>query len=70
MGLCSAAWPRRAADLVVLNGKVLTVDAALRTAEAVAIRDGVLTFIVGTNEQARPLVGPKTRVIDADGPRR
>jgi predicted amidohydrolase YtcJ len=54
------------ADLVVLNGKVLTVDPAFRTAEAVAIRDGVFV-VVGTNEQARALVGPNTRVIDAAG---
>jgi predicted amidohydrolase YtcJ len=67
LGLSSAAWPATApADLVVIGGKVLTVDAALRTAEAVAIRDGVFV-LVGTNEQAKGLVGPKTRVIDAGG---
>ena len=54
------------ADLVVLNGKVLTVDAAFRVAEAVAIRDGVFV-LVGTSAQARALVGPRTRVVDAAG---
>jgi len=54
------------ADLVVLNGKVLTVDAAFRVAEAAAVRDGVFV-LVGTSEEARTLVGPKTRVIDAQG---
>jgi predicted amidohydrolase YtcJ len=54
------------ADLVVLDGKVLTVDADFRVAEAVAIRDGRFV-LVGTNEQARALVGTATRVIDAGG---
>jgi len=54
------------ADLVVLNGRVLTVDAAFRVAEAVAIRDGVFV-LVGTSAQARALVGPRTRVVDAAG---
>ena len=67
LGLSSAAWPATApADLVVLNGKVLTVDAAFRVAEAAAIRDGVFV-LVGTNEQARTLVGAHTRVVDAGG---
>src|SRR3981081_4387133 len=54
------------ADLVVLDGKVLTVDAAFRVAEAVAIRDGVFV-LVGTSAQARALVGARTRAVDAAG---
>jgi predicted amidohydrolase YtcJ len=54
------------ADLVVLNGKVLTVDPAFRIAEAVAVRDGRIV-LVGTSEEARKLVGPDTRLIDAGG---
>jgi predicted amidohydrolase YtcJ len=66
--LCaSAAFAAEApADLVVLNGKVLTVDARFRVAEAAAIRDGVFVR-VGTNEEVRALAGEKTRVIDAGG---
>src|SRR5204862_6545556 len=56
----------RSADLVVLGAKVLTVDRTLSVAEAVAVRDGVFT-LVGTSAQARALVGPATRVIDAAG---
>lgn len=60
-------WPATVpADLVVLNGKVVTVDADFRVSRAVAIRDG-LFVLVGTNEQARALVGETTRVIDAGG---
>jgi predicted amidohydrolase YtcJ len=54
------------ADLVVLNGKVLTVDPAFSVAEAVAIRGGTIV-LVGTTEAARRLVGKGTRVIDAGG---
>jgi predicted amidohydrolase YtcJ len=61
-----AATAPPAADLVVVNGKVLTVDAAFRVVEAVAIREG-LFVLAGTNGQARALVGPATRVIDAGG---
>ena len=54
------------ADLVVRNGKVLTVDAKFTTAEAVAVRDGVFVK-VGTDADVKPLIGDKTRVIDAGG---
>jgi predicted amidohydrolase YtcJ len=54
------------ADVVVRNGKILTVDARFSTAEAVAIRDGVFVR-VGSNAEVQKLVGEKTRVIDAKG---
>jgi len=68
--LLGAAMPARGAeppaDLVVLGGKVLTVDARFSTASAVAIRDGVFVR-VGSDAEARMLVGEKTRVIDVHG---
>jgi len=54
------------ADLVVLNGKVLTVDAGFSQTEAVAIKGGVFVA-VGTNEVVRRWVGPATRTVDAGG---
>lgn len=54
------------ADLLVVNGKVLTVDAKFSTAEAVAIRDG-LFVAVGSSADVQKLRGEKTRVIDAHG---
>src|SRR3989442_1969989 len=65
-GAKSAATAERPADLVVLNGRVLTVDAAFRTPEAGAIRDGVF-LPGGTNPDVRALVGKATRRIDARG---
>jgi predicted amidohydrolase YtcJ len=56
------------ADLVVLNGKLWTGDAASSMAKAVAIRDGVVVQ-VGSSAEARKLAGDTTRVIDAAGKR-
>jgi predicted amidohydrolase YtcJ len=64
--LLAAPPPEPPADLVVLDGRVLTVDASFREARAVAIRDGVFVK-VGTTAEVRALVGPRTRVIDAGG---
>jgi hypothetical protein len=54
------------AQLVILNGKVLTVDDKLSVAEAVAIRDGKVVA-VGRTADVKPLAGAGTRVIDARG---
>ena len=54
------------ADLIVVNAKVLTVDARNSRAEAVAIRGGRFSA-VGTSAEIRRLAGPQTRVIDAQG---
>ena len=53
-------------NLVLVNGKVLTVDSQFTVAEAVAMRDGKI-LAVGTNEQIKRLVGPTTRVVDVNG---
>jgi predicted amidohydrolase YtcJ len=64
----SAADPRPAADLVLVNGKVWTVNKAQPEAEAVAVwRDRILA--VGTSDDIKALAGPKTRVIDLRGRR-
>lgn len=61
--LAGAAEP---ATLVVLNGKVITMDERNSIAQAVAIRDGKFVH-VGSNDDARAFVGPNTRVWDARG---
>jgi predicted amidohydrolase YtcJ len=53
-------------DLIVVNAKVLTVDAANTQAEAVAIRGNTFAA-VGTTAAIRAMAGPGTRVIDAGG---
>lgn len=55
-----------AADLVVVNARVLTMDSALPRAEAFAIKDG--RFIaVGSTADIRNLAGTTTQQIDAGG---
>ena len=54
------------ADLVLLNGAVITVDAKDTVAEALAVRAGKIVF-VGSTAGARSLVGEKTEVIDLAG---
>lgn len=54
------------ADRVLVNGFVYTVDAERSVAEAVVIRDGLISF-VGSSAAAENYVGPNTEVIDLKG---
>ena len=54
------------ADLVLVNGRVLTVDATDSVAQAVAIAGGKIVA-VGTSDQIRTRVGSATQVIDLRG---
>jgi len=63
------AWGAGAAgardpDLVVINGKVYTVDSRQPTAEAFAVRDGRFVA-VGSTSEIRALAGVNTEVADA-----
>src|SRR6266545_926224 len=58
--------PGAAADLVLLDAKILTVDARFGQATAAAVRDGRFVA-VGSNEDVRPLIGRGTRVIEGRG---
>ncbi len=53
-------------DTILLNGKILTLDAKSSVAPAVAIADGRITA-VGSADDIRKLAGPGTRVIDLRG---
>jgi predicted amidohydrolase YtcJ len=54
------------ADVVLLNGTVLTIDPSDRTVEGLAIRGRVIVALGSTSEMRR-WVGPKTQVIDLAG---
>jgi predicted amidohydrolase YtcJ len=54
------------AELVLFNGRILTVDAADSIAEAIAIRDGKIVAI-GTNGDILRQVGAGARRIDLNG---
>jgi predicted amidohydrolase YtcJ len=60
--------PAVLADLVLLHGKVWTVNPAQREAEAVAVWRGRL-LAVGRDADVRPLIGARTRVLDLKGRR-
>ena len=63
---CVGAAQSPAADLVVLNARVWTVDAGHPDAEAIAIR-GERIVAVGAAADIEPLRGPGTKVVDARG---
>jgi hypothetical protein len=54
------------ADVIVVNAKLVTMDARSTTAQAVAIRDGRFVAI-GADRDIRPMAGRLTHVIDAQG---
>lgn len=54
------------ADLLLLDGRVVTVDPATPEAEAVAIR-GDRIVAVGSNAEIAGLRGPSTRVLNLEG---
>jgi predicted amidohydrolase YtcJ len=56
----------QAPDTVLVNGKILTVDAQFSTREALAIRDGKI-LALGSSADMRKLGGPRSRVIDLQG---
>ncbi|BBC32186.1 putative N-substituted formamide deformylase [Streptomyces graminofaciens] len=56
------------ADLVVRNAKIHTGDPGRPAAEAIAVRDGVVTAL-GDDRDMAPLTGPATEVVDALGRR-
>lgn len=53
-------------ELIILGGKVVTVDEAKPTAEALAISGGRI-LAVGTNDEIRQLAGAGTRTITLHG---
>ena len=64
--LTPAALPETAADLVLVNGRVITVDSADTIAQAVAVKDG-LVYAVGGDADVAPLVGENTQVVELGG---
>lgn len=57
---------QRRADLVLVNGKIYTVDKAHPVVSALAVRGGRILF-VGSDAQARSLSNASTTVIDLRG---
>jgi adenine deaminase len=67
LGAFAALPPLRTeAELVLLNGNVVTMDPRQPRARAVAIADGRF-LAVGTDDDLRSLVTGRTRVVDLGG---
>lgn len=65
----AGAWARRRADgaeIVIVGGRVLSLDPSVRSATAVAVARGRL-IAVGSDAEVRAMVTPATEVIDARG---
>ena len=63
LAACLHAQP---ADLVLRNGKIVTMNPVSPTAQALAVRAGKITAL-GTDSVAAQWTGPNTRVIDLHG---
>ena len=61
-----SALAQQAADTIVTRGKILTVDAAFRTVEALAITNGRIVA-TGTSAEIARYAGKNTKVIDVAG---
>ena len=64
--LAACASPPPVADLVLRNGRLLTMDDARPVAQALAARGGRIVA-VGSNADVAPYVGASTRTIDLRG---
>src|SRR6185295_16866610 len=67
--LCAGAFVRAqqpAPDLILTNGKIITVDDKFTIAQAVAVK-GDRIVAVGTNKQIGQMAGAATRRIDLRG---
>ena len=54
------------ADLITINGKVITVDKDFSIKQAIAVKDGWIVA-VGTNGDVQKFAGKNTQVIDLKG---
>ncbi|MEH2549136.1 putative amidohydrolase YtcJ [Bradyrhizobium sp. AZCC 2262] len=74
VGMCVAGITHAAAEqmgvspaeLVLIKGKILTMDLGSTVAEALAVRDGKI-LAVGSNAAIKLFEGPQTQVIDLAG---
>lgn len=66
LAVAPVSWASTVADRVLVNGRIITVDAKDSIAEAVAIKDGRI-IAVGTNRDVEAFVGPSTERLDLRG---
>ncbi|HLW74107.1 MAG TPA: amidohydrolase, partial [Gammaproteobacteria bacterium] len=64
--VAGSAWAAPAADLVLLHGKLVTMDKEKPEAEALAVKDGRI-LALGSDADIQAYVGQKTQVLDLKG---
>ncbi len=62
-----ASGPDNAADLILLNGAVYTMEEAQPWAGAVVVTGNRITAVLDTDAEAEAYRGPGTRVVDLEG---
>jgi predicted amidohydrolase YtcJ len=62
MSVHKSCW----ADLVLLNGKIITVNKEFSIAEAISVKNQRIQH-VGTTESIKAVTGPETKVVDLEG---
>jgi len=62
MSINQSCW----ADLVLLNGKIITVDKEFKITEAISIKKQKIQHL-GTTESIKKLIGPETKVVNLEG---
>ena len=63
---CIAFTQNKSADLILVNGKVYTVNKKQPWAEAVVVKDGKIVF-VGKEKEARTYANTNTEIVDCKG---
>ncbi|KAF2735771.1 hypothetical protein EJ04DRAFT_511551 [Polyplosphaeria fusca] len=66
LGTIAAKLTVQSADLVIRNGSIYTIDRVSTKAGALAVKNGIISF-VGSNEGVAPYVGNETKVVDLHG---
>ncbi len=66
LGLSAGIALAQPADLVLRNGRIITLEQSAPEAQALAARGGKIVA-VGSNKSVEALTGPSTRVIDLQG---
>ena len=66
IGLFAAPQAHAEADMILINGKIVTVDVQDAVRQAIAIGDGKI-LAVGSNDEVRALSGLQSRIIDLGG---
>ena len=54
------------ADLLLTNGKIVTVDSEFRVVESMAVRDGHVVAI-GKSDSLKSFIGERTKLLDLEG---